>query len=126
MQNLLTNYNQPLTKTDESSHFDVIDIRNLNYSSKSLTLEFDSSGDVVLIPFPDKNNDSVLSFPRAFSVCLQGLDLDCESGYVSTSQISIDTTKNYKLYANGVTTILKGDALLDYIRSLPGVVVDEL
>ena len=124
MQNLLKNYVQPIIKHTDLSDLtgvDIIEIRNLNSKDNSLIVEFNPESANLTVPFSTLNNDSLENYPQSFSVCLQKLDLDCNSGQRSTSVLSIDSTKKYEIKINGITTILYGDALLSYLQSLPDI-----
>ena len=127
MRNLLKNYDQPIVKQDVSNiqFADVLEIRNIDEQSKSVIIEIGPINNLLEVPFPDKNNDSIQNFPRSFSVCLQGLEFDCDSGHSVTSNITIETTEKYEVNINGVTTVLYGDALISYLESYPdlGVVI---
>lgn len=123
MQNLLKNYEQTIVKQDISNIqlASVLELRNIDEQSKSVILEFGPNSDLLQVPFPNKNNDSLQNFPRSFSVCLQSLELDCDSGHSVTSNISIETTEKYEVNINGVTTVLYGDALISYLESYPNL-----
>lgn len=123
MQNLLKNYPHTIIKQEISPtlNADIIEIRNLHEQDQTLILEFGPNSDPITIPFKPLNNDSIQAFPRSMSVCLQSLELDCNTGYSVTSNISIETTERYEINVNGVTTILYGDALISYLLSLPDV-----
>lgn len=123
MQNLLKNYEQTIVKQDipNIQLASVLELRNIDEQSKSVILEFGPNSDLLQVPFPNKNNDSIQNFPRSFSVCLQSLELDCDSGHSVTSNISIETTEKYEVNINGVTTVLYGDALISYLESYPNL-----
>lgn len=123
MQNLLKNYVQTIVKQELSPtlNADIIEIRNLSDQDQSLILEVGPESNPIVIPFKELNNDSIQSFPKSMSVCLQSLELDCNSGHSVTSNINIETTEKYEINVNGVTTVLYGDALISYLLSLPDV-----
>lgn len=126
MQNLLNNYTVQIFKQEFSSELnaDIVEIRNASNTNKSLILEIGQNSEAIAIPFPDKNNNSLQSFPKAFSVCLQPIELDCNTGISVTSDISIETTEKYEININGVSTILYGDALVAYLQSFPNLIVE--
>lgn len=125
MQNLLNNYEQQIFKKEFSPEVeaDIVEIRNAFENDQTLILEIGAGS--ITIPFPNSNNDSIQSFPKAFSVCLQSIDLDCNTGVSVTSDITIETTEKYEININGVSTVMYGDALLSYLESLPDVVVEQ-
>lgn len=125
MQNLLNNYEQQIFKKEFSPEVeaDIVEIRNASENDQTLILEIGSGS--ITIPFPNNNNDSFQGFPKAFSVCLQSIDLDCNTGVSVTSDITIETTEKYEININGVSTVMYGDALLSYLESLPDVVVEQ-
>lgn len=125
MQNLLNNYEQQIFKKEFSPEVeaDIVEIRNASENDQTLILEIGAGS--ITIPFPNNNNDSFQGFPKAFSVCLQSIDLDCNTGVSVTSDITIETTEKYEININGVSTVMYGDALLSYLESLPDVVVEQ-
>jgi hypothetical protein len=128
MHNLLKNYQIPIVKQDISNveAANILEVRNLNEQNKSIILEVGPNSELLTVPFPTQNNDSIQNFPRSFSVCLQSVELDCSAGGSVTSNITIETTEKYEININGVTTVLYGDALISYLESYPdlGVVIE--
>lgn len=123
MQNLLKNYTHPIVKQELSPTLDadLIELRNLKGQDQTLILEVGPESNPIVIPTNILNNDSIQSFPRSMSVCLQSLELDCDTGNSVTSNITIETTEKYEINVNGVTTIMYGDALISYLSSLPEI-----